>query len=174
MRALLVIALIAPLATAADLASTLDHIVDTAAPLSHAFVGMRVVRLSDGRVLYTHNSERLFVPASNMKLFTTALALSKLGADYRLITQIGADVPIDAAGLLAGDLELVGGGDPSLSGREYPYRSHTAASAIYSFRAIDELADQLVARGLKRIEGNIVGDDSPLRLGAAARWMVFR
>jgi D-alanyl-D-alanine carboxypeptidase/D-alanyl-D-alanine-endopeptidase (penicillin-binding protein 4) len=160
MRALLVIALIAPLATAADLASTLDHIVDTAAPLSRTFVGMRVVRLSDGRVLYTHNSERLFVPASNMKLFTTALALSKLGADYRLSTQIGADVPIDAAGLLAGDLELVGGGDPSLSGREYPYRSHTAASAIYSFRAIDELADQLVARGLKRIEGNIVGDDS--------------
>ena len=87
---------------------------------------MRVVRLSDGRVLYAHNSERLFVPASNMKLFTTALALSKLGADYRLSTQIGAEVPIDAEGTLAGDLELVGGGDPSLSGREYPYRSHAA------------------------------------------------
>ena len=154
------LAVLAPFATAADLSSRLDQIVDTAAPLSHAFVGMRVVRLSDGRVLYAHNSERLFVPASNMKLFTTALALSKLGADYRLTTQIGSDVPIDATGTLPGDLELVGGGDPSLSGRQYPYRSHTAASAIYSFRAIDELADQLVAAGLKRIEGNIVGDDS--------------
>src|SRR3984885_6323395 len=161
MRGLLALALIAPLATAADLASRLDHIVDTAAPLSHAFVGMRVVRLSDGRVLYAHNSERLFVPASNMKLFTTALALSKLGAGYRLSTQIGAEVPIDAEGTLAGDLELVGGGDPSLSGREYPYRSHAAPFAVYSFRAIDELADQLVAaRGLKRIDGNVVGDDS--------------
>jgi D-alanyl-D-alanine carboxypeptidase/D-alanyl-D-alanine-endopeptidase (penicillin-binding protein 4) len=147
--------------TAADLALKLDNIIDSTGALSHAFVGMRVVRLSDGRVLYARNSERLFVPASNMKLFTTALALSKLGADYRLATQIGADVPIDADGTLAGDLELVGGGDPSLSGREYPYRAHAAPSAIYSFRAIDELADQLIsARGLKRIDGNIVGDDS--------------
>jgi D-alanyl-D-alanine carboxypeptidase/D-alanyl-D-alanine-endopeptidase (penicillin-binding protein 4) len=160
MRALLAMALIAPLATAADLGSRLDHIIDDTGALSHAFVGMRVVRLSDGHVLYAHNSERLFVPASNMKLFTTALALSKLGAEYRLETQIGADVPMDAAGTLPGDLELVGGGDPSLSGREYPYRSHAAPGAIYSFRAIDELADQLVAHGLKRIEGNVVGDDS--------------
>jgi serine-type D-Ala-D-Ala carboxypeptidase/endopeptidase (penicillin-binding protein 4) len=147
-------------ARAADLASTLDKIIDATGALSHTFVGMRVVRLSDGRVLYAHNSEKLFVPASNMKLFTTALALSKLGADYRLGTQIGAEVPIDAEGTLAGDLELLGGGDPSLSGREYPYRAHAAPSAIYSFRAIDELADQLIARGLKRIDGNIVGDDS--------------
>jgi serine-type D-Ala-D-Ala carboxypeptidase/endopeptidase (penicillin-binding protein 4) len=145
---------------AADLASTLDHIIDSTPALSHAFVGMRVVRISDGRVLYAHNSERLFVPASNMKLFTTAMALSKLGADYRLSTQIGVGVAIDAEGTLAGDLELVGGGDPSLSGREYPYRAHAAAYAIYSFRAIDELADQLAAHGLKRIDGNIVGDDS--------------
>jgi D-alanyl-D-alanine carboxypeptidase/D-alanyl-D-alanine-endopeptidase (penicillin-binding protein 4) len=155
------VALFVPFATAADLSSRLDHIIDAPGALSHAFVGMRVVRLSDGRVLYAHNSERLFVPASNMKLFTTALSLSKLGAEYRLATQIGAEVPIDAEGTLPGDLELVGGGDPSLSGREYPYRSHAAPSAIYSFRAMDELADQLVAaHGLKRIEGNVVGDDT--------------
>ena len=161
MRALLAMLLAVPLAPAADLSSRLDHIVDAAPALSHAFVGMRVVRLSDGRVLYAHNSERLFVPASNMKLFTTALALSKLGAGYRLSTQIGAQVPIDAEGTLAGDLELVGGGDPSLSGRDYPYRNHAAPFAIYSFRVINELADQLVAaRGLKRVAGNVVGDDS--------------
>jgi D-alanyl-D-alanine carboxypeptidase/D-alanyl-D-alanine-endopeptidase (penicillin-binding protein 4) len=121
---------------------------------------MRVVRLSDGRVLYAHNAERLFVPASNMKLFTTALALSKLGLDYRLGTQIGARVPLDAAGTLAGDLELVGGGDPSLSGREYPYRSHAPPGAVYSFGPIEQLADQITAGGLKRVEGDIVGDDS--------------
>jgi serine-type D-Ala-D-Ala carboxypeptidase/endopeptidase (penicillin-binding protein 4) len=161
MRGLLALALIAPLAAAADLASRLDHIIDAAPALSHAMVGMRVVRLADGRTLYARNSERLFVPASNMKLFTTALALSKLGEEYRLTTQIGASVPIDAEGTLAGDLELIGGGDPSLSGREYPYRSHAAPGAIYSFRAIDEMADQLIAaHGLKRIEGNIVGDDT--------------
>ena len=161
MRALLAMALIAPLATASDLAPRLDRIIDASGPLSRAFVGMRVVRLSDGRVLYARNSERLFVPASNMKLFTTALALSKLGADYRLTTQIGAQVPIDAEGTLSGDLELVGGGDPSLSGREYPYRSHASPTATYSFGPIEALADQLIIKcGLKRIEGNVVGDDT--------------
>lgn len=154
------LAISVPVAESADLSSKLDDIVDATSALSHAFVGMRVVRLSDGRVLYARNAERLFVPASNMKLFTTALSLSKLGADYRLSTTIEAEVPIASDGTLPGDLELMGGGDPSLSGREYPYRSHAASGAIYSFRAMDELADQLVARGLKRIEGNIVGDDS--------------
>ncbi len=169
------IALLVPLATAAELSSRLDHLIDSAVPLSHAFVGMRVVRLSDGRVLYAHNSERLFVPASNMKLFTTALALSKLGAEYRLTTQIGAEVPIDAEGTLPGDLELVGGGDPSLSGREYPYRSHAAPLAIYSFRAMDDMADQLVAaRGLKRDRRQCRRRRQPLCLGAAARSLVFR
>jgi D-alanyl-D-alanine carboxypeptidase/D-alanyl-D-alanine-endopeptidase (penicillin-binding protein 4) len=159
MRALLALSLAIPL-SAADLGPRLDQIIDTTGALSHAFVGMRVVRLGDGHVLYARNSERLFVPASNMKLFTTALALAKLGAGYRLSTQIGAQVPIDADGALQGDLELVGGGDPSLSGREYPYRSHAAPLTVYSFRAMDEMADQLAARGLKRVEGNIVGDDS--------------
>src|ERR1700733_13815627 len=156
----LAVTILVPPTTAADLATTLDNIIDTTGALSLAFVGMRVVQLSDGRVLYAHNSERLFVPASNMKLFTTALALSKLGAEYRLSTQIGAQVPIDASGALPGDLELIGGGDPSLSGREYPYRNHAAPLAVYSFRAMDDLADQLAARGLTRIEGNVVGDDT--------------
>jgi serine-type D-Ala-D-Ala carboxypeptidase/endopeptidase (penicillin-binding protein 4) len=151
---------LASAASAADLSSRLDSLIDSAPALSHTFVGMRVIRLRDGRVLYARNSERLFVPASNMKLFTTALALSKLGSDYRLTTQIGAEVAIDRDGTLPGDLELVGGGDPSLSGREYPYHSHAPPGAIYSFRAIDELADQLLARGLKQIDGNVVGDDT--------------
>ena len=161
MREVLALLMVVPLATASDLSSRLDRIIDTAPALSRAFMGAQVVRLSDGRVLYTRNSERLFVPASNMKLFTTALALTRLGVDYRLMTQIGARVPIDAAaGTLAGDLELIGGGDPSLSGREYPYRNHAAPGAIYSFSAIEELADQLIARGLKRIDGDVAGDDS--------------
>src|ERR1700683_3313882 len=133
MRGLLAVFMIVPLAAADDLGARLERILDSSKALSHAFVGAQVVRLSDGQVVYARNAERLFVPASNMKLFTTALALSKLGPDYRLTTQIGAQVPIDGAGTLAGDLELVGGGDPSLSGREYPYRRHATPGAISSF-----------------------------------------
>ena len=152
------LAVLIPL-SAAELASRLDQII-TAPVLAHAFVGIEVVRLSDGRALYSHNSERLFLPASNMKLFTTALALLKLGPDYRLTTKIGAEVPIDAAGTLPGDLEIIGGGDPSLSGREYPYRKSVAPGAVYTFSAIEALSDQLIARGLKRVDGNVVGDDT--------------
>jgi serine-type D-Ala-D-Ala carboxypeptidase/endopeptidase (penicillin-binding protein 4) len=159
MRLILLLALSASL-PAADLGTRLDRLIDTSSTLAHAFVGMRVVRLSDGRVLYARNADRLFVPASNMKLFTTALALAKLGPDDRLTTKIGAEVPIDPNGTLAGDLELIGGGDPSLSGREYPYRDHAPAGEVYSFRAIEELADQIAARGLKSVNGNIVGDDT--------------
>ena len=158
MRALLALTLAIPL-SAVDLASTLDKIISVPA-LAHAFVGIEVVRLSDGRVLYSHNSERLFLPASNMKLFTTGLALSKLGPDYRLTTQVGADAPLDSAGTLPGDLEIIGGGDPSLSGREYPYRKSAAPGAVYTFSAIEELADQLITRGLKTVDGNVVGDDT--------------
>jgi len=158
MRVLLALALVVPL-SAADLGSSLDQIIGAGA-LAHAFVGAQLVELKGGQVLYAHNSERLFVPASNMKLFTTALALTRLGADYRLTTRIGANSPIDATGRLPGDLELIGGGDPSLSGREYPYHSHATQGAVYSFSAIEELADELIALGLKRIDGNVVGDDS--------------
>jgi serine-type D-Ala-D-Ala carboxypeptidase/endopeptidase (penicillin-binding protein 4) len=160
-RLIVLLALAANLPTAAaGLTDRIDKMIDSSPALAHAFVGMRVVRLSDGRVLYARNADRLFVPASNMKLFTTALALAKLGSDYRLTTKIGADVPIDANGTLAADLQLIGGGDPSLSGREYPYRNHAPAGEIYTFRAIEELADQLAARGLKSVDGNVVGDDT--------------
>jgi serine-type D-Ala-D-Ala carboxypeptidase/endopeptidase (penicillin-binding protein 4) len=164
MRLILLLALSASL-PAADLGERLDRLIDSSPALAHAFAGMRVVELSNdglsnGRVLYARNAERLFVPASNMKLFTTALALAKLGADYRLTTKIGAEVPIDANGTLPGDLELIGGGDPSLSGRQYPYRNRAPAGEIYSFRPIEALADQLAARGLQRVDGNIIGDDT--------------
>ncbi len=158
MRALLALTLAVPL-SASDLASRFEQIIN-APQLTRAYIGIDVVRLTDGRALYSHNAERLFLPASNMKLFTTALALSKLGPDYRLTTQIGAEVPIGSEGTLPGDLELIGGGDPSLSGREYPYRKSAAPGAVYTFSAIEELAGQLIARGLKRVDGDVVGDDT--------------
>src|SRR6266851_3395328 len=86
--------------SAASLKSKIDEAIAASPSLANAFVGLEVVNLTDGRVLYEHNQDHLFVPASNMKLFTTALSLLRLGPHYRFTTLIGADRPIDAAGTL--------------------------------------------------------------------------
>jgi serine-type D-Ala-D-Ala carboxypeptidase/endopeptidase (penicillin-binding protein 4) len=162
MRGLVLFCLIlAPPGWGAGLKSKIDQIIAESPALSHAFAGIEVLNLKDGKILYQLNADHLFVPASNMKLFTSALALERLGPDYLFHTRIAADRPLDADGTLAADLIFVGGGDPSLSGRAYPYQYRAGASpaADYSFRAVDDLADQLVSHGLKRVDGDIVGDD---------------
>src|SRR4029079_18761582 len=98
---------------AVDLQHAIDALVE-ASPVARASVGIQVVDLKSGSALYSRNADRLFLPASNMKLFTAALALERLGPDYRLTTHW--------VRARWGDLILVGGGDPSLSGRTYPYR----------------------------------------------------
>jgi len=123
--------------------------------VARASVGIQVVDLKSGSALYSRNADRLFLPASNMKLFTAALALERLGPDYRLTTHL--------VRARSGDLILVGGGDPSLSGRTYPYRKDPRdqkdTPETNPLRAIEELADQAVAAGIVRVDGDIVGDD---------------
>lgn len=108
--------------------------------------GAWVVDLTSGRRLFSRNSDRALTPASNAKLFTTAAALRRFGASGTLGTrsQIGDDVEVDGDGRLAGDLYLVGGGDPSLNDV-----------------ALRALAKQIVAEtGLKSVIGGVVGDES--------------
>lgn len=134
------------------IAADLPHAIDTlmeGTPAARASIGIHVVDLKTGNPLYSRNADRLFLPASNMKLFTAGLALERLGPDYRLTTRL-----VRAS---TGDLILVGGGDPSLSGRTYPYRKD--APAAEPLRAIEQLADQAVAAGILRVDGDIVGDD---------------
>jgi D-alanyl-D-alanine carboxypeptidase len=71
--------------------------------------GIEVVRLSDGKVLFTRNADHLFLPASNMKLFTTAAAIEKLGPDFVFRTTVEAEAAPDSSGRV-GDLFLVGRG----------------------------------------------------------------
>jgi serine-type D-Ala-D-Ala carboxypeptidase/endopeptidase (penicillin-binding protein 4) len=123
-----------------------------------AFWGIQVVAASTGARLFETNPARLFLPASNAKLFTTALALMRLGPDYRFETSIRSDDKPDAAGRIAGDLRLVGGGDPILSARVIPYQK--GPNPGDPLQAIDALAAQTAASGVRRIEGDIVGDDT--------------
>jgi D-alanyl-D-alanine carboxypeptidase/D-alanyl-D-alanine-endopeptidase (penicillin-binding protein 4) len=134
--------------SAADLPRAIDALM-RASPVARASVGIDVIDLKTGNTLYSRNAERLYLPASNMKLFTAALALERLGPEYRLTTRL--------VRARSGDLVLVGGGDPSMSGRTYPYQKET--SGTDPLRAIEQLADQAVAAGIARVDGDIVGDD---------------
>jgi serine-type D-Ala-D-Ala carboxypeptidase/endopeptidase (penicillin-binding protein 4) len=131
----------------------------TAPDLSRAFWGIQVVSLSTGEVLYTQNADKLFIPASNTKLFTTAAALALIGPDYKFRTTVESSANIDANGHLGGNLILVGRGDPNLSGRMLPYNLHTERSD-FPVKVLEDLADDLVRKGLKVVDGDVVADDS--------------
>src|SRR6266542_1635510 len=98
-------------APAADLDHRIRRLLDSSQTASGGFWGIQIVDLEDARVIYEQNSHRFFVPASNTKLFTTALALVRLGSDYRYVTSVTADQPPDQVGRIRGCVRLVGGGD---------------------------------------------------------------
>jgi len=119
--------------------------------LSSAMVGIKVVSLDNGRVLFEENAAKLLRPASNMKLYTVAAALDRLSPDYRFSTSVYANTRPDAAGVVHGELIIYGRGDPSIAAR--------FNNGDY-FKGIDELATRIVAAGVKRVEGDLVGDES--------------
>jgi len=133
--------------SARALSARLDAVLDTP-PFDRALWGVAIADPS-GRIVYERNGDRLFVPASNAKIVVSAVATALLPADYRFRTSVYADGPI-TDGVLSGDLVLYGRGDPSLSARFYPSR----------YTAFEELADALQARGIRRVEGDLVGDAS--------------
>jgi len=130
-----------------------------AAPVDKGEWGLLVVDSVTGETLYEKNADKYFVPASNMKLLTTALALDKLGADYRFRTTIETNGKLMEDGTLRGDLILVGRGDPNLSNRKFPFDTKEEFDGPPE-RVLAEMADAVVARGVKEITGDIVGDDS--------------
>jgi len=127
--------------------------------LQRGFWGLEVVSLTTGKVLYQRNADKLFTPASNTKLFTTAAALALIGPQYQFRTTLETNGAFDKHGRLTGDLVLVGRGDPNLSGRELPYALHTQRSD-HAIHVLEQLADELVKKGVKYVDGDIIADDS--------------
>jgi len=121
--------------------------------------GILIADANTGQVLFEQNADRYFVPASNMKLFTTALALATLGPDYRFRTTLESLTEATADGKIAGPLYLVGRGDPNLSNRKFPFDLKEEFIGP-SEKVIVQLADAIAAKGVKEISGDIVGDDS--------------
>jgi serine-type D-Ala-D-Ala carboxypeptidase/endopeptidase (penicillin-binding protein 4) len=113
--------------------------------------GILVVSLTRGDTLYSVNPDLLLSPASNMKLFTAALALDQFGPDHQFSTDILREGIVAPDGTLEGDLVMRGDGDPALSSR---FLQGGAAAPV-------ELLAQLVAsKGIKRVSGSLVADAS--------------
>jgi serine-type D-Ala-D-Ala carboxypeptidase/endopeptidase (penicillin-binding protein 4) len=116
--------------------------------------GIHAVQVSTGRVLYSHNAQNTFTPASNTKLFSTALALLQLSPTHRFVTRVAADREPDVNGVIMGDLSLVGGGDPTLGSRRFGQLFGTRTDAI------NDLAEAVVAKGIKHVRGSVIGDET--------------
>jgi D-alanyl-D-alanine carboxypeptidase/D-alanyl-D-alanine-endopeptidase (penicillin-binding protein 4) len=119
--------------------------------LQRGQVGVKIVSLDTGKVVFEENAEKYFMPASNMKNFTISAALEKLTPEFRFVTSVYAPAMPDAGGTIRGDLIIYGRGDPSFS---------TAFHDKDYFKGINNLAEKIVAAGVKRIEGALIGDES--------------
>ena len=116
------------------------------------------VRDPDGRTFYSRNPGLPLIPASTMKLATAAAAVARLGPDFHYTTELRA-AAAPSGGTVAGDLWLVGAGDPLLATADF------ASVAGYQERPrlatpLETLADRVVAAGVRRVEGRVVGDES--------------
>ena len=121
--------------------------------------GILVSDAATGEVLYERNADSYFTPASDAKLFSTALALATLGPDYRIRTTVAASGALDANGFLDGDLVLIGRGDANLSNRKFLFDKRVEREGPPE-KVLAEFADAVVARGVKEIKGDVVADDS--------------
>ncbi len=119
--------------------------------LQRGQVGVKIVPLNSNRSLYDQDSEKYFMPASNMKSYTVAAALERLSPNFRFTTSVYAPTMPDSSGTLKGNLTIYGRGDVSFS------------TAFYDgdyYKGSDALAEKIVQSGIKRIEGDLIGDDS--------------
>jgi serine-type D-Ala-D-Ala carboxypeptidase/endopeptidase (penicillin-binding protein 4) len=117
--------------------------------------GLLVVDAETEQVLCASAPGRSRPLASNMKLFTTAAALSKLGPEYRISTKVFRDGPVDAKGVLHGSLYLQGGGDPALGTPAF-YNAYFGGLGTNVFA----LAPQIKAAGINSITGRLYADDT--------------
>ncbi len=131
-----------------SLVSQIEYLVNDPI-LANAQIGLYIESIKDNRIIFQQNENKLFVPASNQKLFTTAAALDNLGREYRFRTEVYAFGEISDS-TLNGDLVIRGMGDPSISGK---FRD---GDAIAIFR---EWADSLKAKGIAKISGDIIGNE---------------
>jgi serine-type D-Ala-D-Ala carboxypeptidase/endopeptidase (penicillin-binding protein 4) len=125
--------------------------------------GVVIQSLETGEYFYKSNEDKLLIPASGLKLLTTAAALKLLGPEYRFSTNVFINGRIDGS-ILIGDLIVQGRGDPTISGRFYSNNI---------FKVYSDWADSLLEMGIDEVNGNLIGDDNEFDdsgLGAGWEW----
>jgi serine-type D-Ala-D-Ala carboxypeptidase/endopeptidase (penicillin-binding protein 4) len=130
--------------------------------LRRGSVGVKIVSLQTGKVIFEENAEKYFMPASNMKSYTVGTALEKLSPNFRTATSVFAGAMPDANGIIKGDLTIYGRGDVSMSfafTRPNGDPNAVLTNADY-LQVLEPLANKIVQAGVKRIEGSLVGDES--------------
>jgi D-alanyl-D-alanine carboxypeptidase/D-alanyl-D-alanine-endopeptidase (penicillin-binding protein 4) len=141
-----------------DLASELDRVLAEPALGAARDRSCLSVRNPGGRVAYARNPAMALIPASTTKVLTAAVAVARLGPDFRYTTEVrAAAAPAD--GTVGGDLWFVGAGDPLLATGDF------AAQAAYHrgprlATPLEVLADRIAGAGVRRIAGRVVGDES--------------
>ncbi len=156
------VAQVAPIPqTIADLQNRLREIV--ARPVTQrGKLGVKIVSLDTNKLIFENDAEKYFMPASNMKSYTVATAIEKLTPDFKFTTSVYVSAKPDVNGVIKGDLSIYGRGDVSMSPAFT--QPNTPASTIFTnadyLKVIEPLANKIVASGVKRIEGNLVGDES--------------
>jgi D-alanyl-D-alanine carboxypeptidase/D-alanyl-D-alanine-endopeptidase (penicillin-binding protein 4) len=113
--------------------------------------GAMVVSLTRGDTLFSESAGDALLPASTMKVFTSAIVLDRFGPNYQFSTDALRDGPVGSDGTLTGNLYLRGDGDPALSGKFVP----GGPSA-----PMNRLADLVASKGIKRVTGSVIGDES--------------
>src|SRR5579859_6473954 len=158
----------APPSRAQDtLAARIQKVLDRP-EFARANFGIEFFDLANGKVVYAHDANKLFVPASTTKLLSEGTLLAKLGADYRFHTKIYRTGTLDKKGRLKGDLILVASGDPNLSNRIRPDGTLAFVDEDHSYdgpavpgdplAVIKQLAKDVAAKGLRKIEGRVLID----------------
>ena len=136
----------------------------------HASFGIEFFDLASHTIVYAHDADKLFVPASTTKTLTEGALLANLGKDFRFHTRIFRSGPVDGKGRLKGNLVLVASGDPNLSNRIQPDNTLAFVDEDHSYggpavsgdplTVIKELARQVRASGIRRVDGLVLVDTS--------------
>lgn len=144
------------------------------AEFKHALFGIEIYSLTDNKILYALNADKLFVPGSVTKLVTEGTAMDLLGPDYRFRTPVYRTGPLSANGVLNGDLVMVASGDPNISNRiragdqlvfeneDHAYGQILNAKLVPGdpLQVLRDLAKQVASKGVKKIAGRVLVDVS--------------